>query len=857
MPRPAIPAETPKWYPEDSSTPRPSPTSAPDPHNMRICLCFGGPSDERNISAGSLKPWVTWLSAEPSVELSVLFFDRRADAWILPPVYFYANTCEDFESQLPADAALAGESLKKYLAGQDVVVPLIHGRFGEDGEFQESLEEIGVPYVFSAPEALAATMDKARCYERLVNAGLPVPAHLVFDAEEWSSNPEGVYARALELIARSAPEEGPALAVKPLRGGSSFGVSLISAAFSAFAEAVREALRQDSSVLVEEVLEGTEFSVVVLERECGPVALIPTEVVKRSALYDTRAKYLHGEGALLHTPLRRAESIAPLRRAARLAFEATGLRDMARIDGFLGADGRVLVTDINGIAGMGFSSFGFLQTSMVGLAHADLICDLVNRAARRGGREELHLSSRHAGRGRIQVLLGGPTSERQVSRQSGTFVGLCLQARGYDVSFVLMDVSCRFTEIGLFYALHHDVEEITALIAAPLERSAGRRLATEIAEELGLPPEQSDRHTFVGPTTVLEPAVRAADFVFLALHGGPGENGTMQAALEALGIPYNGCGPEASRLCSDKLAAVERVASRSLPGVGVPRQRSVTTFELLDRLRAGDWHSWFRELQRELCSRRIICKPATDGCSTGVKLLSDEKELAAFAHAIVGMKPFIEAGDLAPDSRPMKMPEPPPERWLFEEAFVEEEEPPLPEEDRNAANLEAWLKAKRYLEITGAVIESSTGEVEAAIPSLAVATGDELSLEEKFQQGVGTNLELDSLLDRDVVDSIRSRVRAIAEALGVRGYARIDCFYDRREDRLHLLEANTLCGLTEATVFYSQALSSFDRSPARILEQIVEVGLGRERGTLIPHPPPGGEAYDASCRTAATSIPER
>ncbi len=802
---------------------------------MNICLCFGGPSDERNISAGSIKPWVTWLRDEDSVELSVVFFDRDVQPWRLPPVYLYTNTCEDFESQLLPEVALDGAALRRHLAAQDVVVPLIHGRFGEDGELQRILEEVRVPYVFSAPDALELTMDKAAVYRALAGVGMAVPRHRVLEACDLAGDRGALHRR---LLAELAPERtaGQALAVKPLRGGSSFGVSLIRRDPEELDEAIELAIRQDTTVLVEEVLEGTEFSVVVLERDGRAVPLVPTEVSKSSELYDTRSKYLHGEGAVLHTPLRRAESIEPVREAARAAFEVTGLRDMARIDGFLDARGEVWVTDINGICGMGFSSFGFLQTAMAGISHAELIETLINTAARRGGREELHLSSVGAERGRLHVLLGGPTSERQVSRQSGIFVGLCLQALGFDVSFHLMDVSCQFTEIGLFYALHHDVEEIAARINTPGEQEAGRRLARAVAAELGLEPAMCDRHTYVGPTTELEPAVREADFVFLALHGGPGEDGTLQRALEALGKAYNGSGPEASALCSDKLASLAHVDAAGLAGVGVPRQRPVTTGELLEHRRAGDWPALFRELQHELQSNRIVCKPAADGCSTGVKLLADGAELATFAHAVLRMTPFIEADAFGEGSRPLKMPVPPPTRWLFEEAFVDADEPPLPKGDLNARNLAEWLRRKRYLEITCSVVEARDGEVRAAIPSLTIATQGELSLEEKFQQGVGTNLELDCLLDAPIVRSIRERVEQIADVLALSGYARIDCFYDRLEDRVFLLEANTLCGLTEATVFYSQALRAFGCSPARILERIVETGRRRGEEWLAPRP---------------------
>jgi len=828
---------------------------------MNVCLCFGGPSDERNISAGSIKPWVTWLAGEPSVDLSIVFFDREVRAWRLPRVYRYTNTCEDFESQLREEDALEESALRELLAAQDVVVPLIHGRFGEDGELQRLLEALGVAYVFSGPEALARTMDKAATYRALAAAGMEAPRHRVLGAAELVGDRDALHRELLEEL---APASGRfALAVKPLRGGSSFGVSLVGRSRAELDAALGLALEQDATAaLVEEVLEGVEFSVVVLEREGRAVPLVPTEVAKRTdGPYDTRSKYLHGEGAVLHTPLRAAESIEAVRAAAREAFLVLGLRDMARVDGFLGSDGRVWVTDVNGIPGMGFSSFGFLQTSLAGISHAELIEILIGRALERVGRERLHLASAKGDRGRVTVLLGGPTSERQVSRQSGIFVGLCLQAAGYDTSFVLFDISCRFTPIGLFYALHHDVEEIAACIAAPAEQRQARALARRVAAELGLPPERADRHTFVGATTELAPAVRGADFVFLALHGGPGEDGTLQTALEALGLAYNGSGPEASALCADKVASLARVAAAGLQGVAVPRQREVTTLELLEHRRRGDFAELFAELSRELGSRRIVGKPAADGCSTGAKPPESGDELAAFAGAILAMTPFLPAGAFGRGSRPLKMPEPPPRRWIFEQALVDDDEPPLPRGDLNARNLAAWLARKRFLEITGSVVEDEHGRMLAATPSLTVATRGELSLEEKFQQGVGTNLELDCLIEPRTVDSIRRRVEAIAAALGLAGYARIDCFWDRRADLLYLLEANTLCGLTEATVFYSQALRAFDASPPEILERIVETGLRRPEetaaGTLVPSRGRAFERPTPSPPDGARSLPSR
>jgi hypothetical protein len=212
-----------------------------------------------------------------------------------------------------------------------------------------------------------------------------------------------------------------------------------------------------------------------------------------------------------------------------------------------------------------------------------------------------------------------------------------------------------------------------------------------------------------------------------------------------------------------------------------------------------------------------------------VKLCADEMELATFVWAIVTMTPFVPAEALGRGSRPLKMPEPPPDRWILEQAFVEPNAPPLPAGDRNARNLREWFVAKRFVEITVAVIEGPSGELFAAVPSLTVASARELSLEEKFQQGVGTNLELSAFLNTIRVRTIRSRVARMASLLGVQGYARLDCFYDLRDDVIYLLEVNTLCALTEATVFYSQALSTFGTPPPQTLEWILEAGRNRSR----------------------------
>ena len=127
----------------------------------------------------------------------------------------------------------------------------------------------------------------------------------------------------------------------------------------------------------------------------------------------------------------------------------------------------------------------------------------------------------------------------------------------------------------------------------------------------------------------------------------------------------------------------------------------------------------------------------------------------------------------------------------------------------------------------------------AAVPSVTVAA-DELTLQQKFQSGVGTNLALDLFVPADVAEAVRRRVEQLARAFDIEGYARLDVFWDRVDDVVYLLEINSLCGLTEATVFYSQWLADRTRLPPwAVLDRIVEAGIersGRRAGAATERP---------------------
>ncbi|GAA1766917.1 D-alanine--D-alanine ligase family protein [Nocardioides hankookensis] len=241
----------------------------------------------------------------------------------------------------------------RMLGDVDVVFPLLHGPWGEDGTIQGMLEMAGVRYVGAGVLASAVSMDKAYMKVVLAAAGLPVLPSVTVTAREWERDPAGCRERASTL--------GYPQFVKPARGGSSFGISKVHDAGELDA-AIAEAVRFDPKVLVEvAAVDAREIECGVLQALDGtPETSLPAElrVGGDHEFYDFAAKYLPGESTEIDIPADLPDDIAAeIRGLAVRAFEAVGCEGLARVDFFVLADGRVVVNEINTMP-------GFTPTSM-------------------------------------------------------------------------------------------------------------------------------------------------------------------------------------------------------------------------------------------------------------------------------------------------------------------------------------------------------------------------------------------------------------------------------------------------------------------------------------------------------------
>ncbi|MFE1962081.1 D-alanine--D-alanine ligase family protein [Streptomyces sp. NPDC059479] len=275
-------------------------------------------------------------------------------------------------------------SVPKALGEVDVVFPVLHGPYGEDGTLQGLLELSGVPYVGAGVLASAVGQDKEYMKRVFTSFGLPVGPYLVIRPREWEQGPEGSQgAGARKKIVDFAAEHGWPLFVKPARAGSSMGITKVDGP-SGLDEAIAEARRHDPKILIESLLRGREIECGVLEFEDGPRASVPAEIPPVTAhdFYDFEAKYIDSATGLVPAPLTE-EQTAEVRRLAVEAFEAASCEGLVRADFFLTEDGEFVINEINTMPGFTPISMYPRMWQESGVGYAELIDRLIQAALRR------------------------------------------------------------------------------------------------------------------------------------------------------------------------------------------------------------------------------------------------------------------------------------------------------------------------------------------------------------------------------------------------------------------------------------------------------------------------------------------
>ena len=833
--------------------------------DVKVIIFLGGPSSERDISLDSARTFFDSLWNEiPESQISLVFVSQDKGFYELSPSWLYANKIDDFSRQtnsydnLDQDLKKLDESsLYRLVMAGDALCSFIHGEFGEDGKLRDLLGRMGREAILgSSSKTLKLLFNKFETYKKLDAWEYPTIERRLVDTNSEIN--------IAEITNGFPPNSDNLFVVKPNRGGSSDGVSICLK--PEIANAIKHASTFDSEVIVEEKINGREFSIILIQDFNNEIiSFFPTEIKLESRdnpghsgnFYSRIKKYLPGSGAEHQTPiLIDREIIEDIRNQAKELFIKFKVEDWARFDGFLCSDGKIIWSDLNGIPGYGIDSFFFQQASLHMLDQQAISLLLLQRVLQKEHKSIESPNERRVKKKKISVIGGGVTSEKNVSRMSWLNVIQKLEyLRKYDINRIFMTGTGDLWKIPHFVSLQHTVKEIEQLITHHqnfLDYYQNARIESEKWSP-GLK-SLATLHQFVPERVTLKKLANETDFVFNALHGGMGEDGTFQKSLDDLGIPYNGSRPSVSSLCINKFRTCQELTSLNIPKFRAPRQkilnikslkewiinkgveisnqrlfqflkspncsintlRSEPVYREIDTLIKEKICEWKKEL-RSPCG--IVIKPINDGCSSGV-LVSTGKCDEISSYFLYLFANFDEIPrcllggrflTVSPEMK-FKMPQKSSNELLVEEYLGD---------DLDAENTE-------FTEITAGVV-GKRGEMIALLPSKTPSDFGALTLEEKFCKGIGVNLISPSDFDQKIVESIRQNVSYFANQLGLDGYARIDLMYRKPLDQLILIEVNTLPSLSVATVLFTQAYitKELNLSPSEFIDHIIDLGYQR------------------------------
>ena len=362
-------------------------SDSPQERKIRVAVLFGGQSDEHDVSIRSAQTVMGTI--DPDRYDVVPIGITRAGGWIVDgdPVAALIGGSEELSPGDSSDAAsnvvpVSPVTGALSISGGDtvpidVVFPVLHGPFGEDGSVQGLLEVAGVPYVGSGVLGSAIAMDKAIAKHVLAAAGIPQLPWLLVTRRDVQENAELVADRLEEQI-------GFPCFAKPANLGSSVGISKV-ASRRELVPALHEAAYYDRRIVVEKGVDARELELAVLGNE-EPIASVAGEVVPRGGFYDYNAKYIDDTTELVIPARLDPQLLSFLQEMAIEAFRALDLAGLARVDFFVerGTD-HVFVNEVNTLPGFTSISMYPMLWEASGVPLSELVDRLIGLAIERFG----------------------------------------------------------------------------------------------------------------------------------------------------------------------------------------------------------------------------------------------------------------------------------------------------------------------------------------------------------------------------------------------------------------------------------------------------------------------------------------
>ena len=340
----------------------------------KIAVLYGGRSGEHEVSLRSAAAIMEGLRSLPDFEVLPVFITKEG-SWQLNGSRVTVLPDPDLKGLYILDGERAGN-----LVTVDVIFPVLHGTYGEDGTVQGLLELARIPYVGAGVAGSAIGMDKILMKAALKAAGLPVGDYLWFTAFDWQQEPD-------KWLAAVKAELGFPCFIKPANLGSSVGISK---AYNEqqLREAIEEALLYDLRVIAEKFIAGREIECSVLGND-EPQASLPGEIIPSNDFYDYQAKYLDGRSRIIIPAQLAPEIIDEIRHLAVETFKVLACAGLARVDLFVNeAAGKIWINEINTMPGFTEISMYPKMWEATGLPFTELLQQLIQLAEERVRQKE-------------------------------------------------------------------------------------------------------------------------------------------------------------------------------------------------------------------------------------------------------------------------------------------------------------------------------------------------------------------------------------------------------------------------------------------------------------------------------------
>ena len=586
-----------------------------------------------------------------------------------------------------------------------------------------------------------------------------------------------------------------------------------------------ESFHQEHTVIFESFIEGTEFSCIVVKGLDGsPIALPPTEIRKQGNLYDYKSKYLPGLSRKI-TPIDLEEkTIQKIREACSSLYGFLSFNTYARIDGFIQEDETIFLNDPNTTSGMLPSSFFFHQAAEIGLDPSQFLSYVIRTSLEERKEESLfnnpaltelinsldaklkEIQQPNIEKKKVAVILGGYSFERHISVESGRNIyeklassdtylptPIFLKKNAEDHTLYRIPINLLLKDNADDIRDKIDQFSVHPVIKHIKEEAQYITSKYQLGQNISAPVE-----------ITYDKLAEEFDAVFIALHGRPGEDGTVQERLRRVGIPYNGSHTESSQVTINKYDTLQILKQHGFT-VASQQLLSKVEFELSEKKAIEKIESNF--------TYPFIAKPVDDGCSSAVVMIKDREQFSHYLSAI--FRTDIEMDQELRNNLHLG----PNEEFPFKKEVLIEE-------------LITKSDANHFLEITGGLLthrDKDGVRFEVFEPSEALAGGEILSLEEKFLAGEGQNLTPARFGDNydEIAFKVKSDLERVARILNVEGYARIDAFvriYDDNRVETIIIEVNSLPGMTPATcIFHQSAINGY--KPYHFIDQILQYAI--------------------------------